>query len=332
MASLFAKVCFVFVLFVIGFVSAQDYCVTNPTSSNCSSYYPNENDITASNTQMCSGMMGSMAGCTINSLCSKEQYNSQYCATFSIYMDICDEMPMMPNCSTYRTMCVQGSYVPVCKYATLPLPNGQVLQQNISLICEMPMAPCSDCTTTSCASPLITYSQLCMMMPEMEQCAGWHTLCELIPDWSLCSSKHSSTKIPPMRMYFHFSFMDYVLFQNWVPDTSGSYAWTWIVVFVFTVFFEFLKLYRTRCEKKWNAQEYTSLNGGGFLDGEAPFRARIDITRGFLHALEVAWGFLVMLVVMTYNVGLFFAVLAGSFVGMVVVGRFVPYVPKAGCH
>jgi len=39
-----------------------------------------------------------------------------------------------------------------------------------------------------------------------------------------------------------------------------------------------------------------------------------------------------MLVAMTFNVGLFFAVLAGAFVGMLFVGRFMHYVPKASCH
>jgi len=135
-----------------------------------------------------------------------------------------------------------------------------------------------------------------------------------------------------MRMYFHWSFLDYVLFQKWVPNSTGTYTATWIAVLVFTIFFEVLKLMRTRYEKKWAAQEYTSINSTGLMDGEAPFRAKIDISRAFLHTIEVGWGFLVMLIVMTYNVGLFLAVLAGSFIGMLLVGRFVQYVPKAGCH
>ncbi len=77
----------------------------------------------------------------------------------------------------------------------------------------------------------------------------------------------------------------------------------------------------------------------------------MDIVRALLYTVEVGWGFLVMLVAMSYhyvifalliyfdvaryNVGLFFAILAGAFVGMLIFGRFVQFDPKSSstsCH
>jgi len=168
-------------------------------------------------------------------------------------------------------------------------------------------------------------------MPDMSECEAWQEMCAPIQDWSLCSAQ-SGNNIPPMRMYFHWGIMDYVLLQAWVPNSSLTYAATWIAVFVITVLFEVLKLVRTRYERRWTEElnEYVSVNSDN-VQGP-PFRFQADFMRAILHTIEVGWGFLVMLVVMTYNVGLFIAVLAGSFIGMLFVGRFVQYVPKAGCH
>jgi len=140
-----------------------------------------------------------------------------------------------------------------------------------------------------------------------------------------------------MRMYFHMGITDYVLFKSWVPNTTLTYIGTWVAIFLFTIVFEVMKLFRTRWEKKWADQlteEYTniSINSNSIFAGEAPFRTKIDFARATLHLIEVGWGFLVMLVVMTYNIGLFVAVLAGAFFGMLLIGRFVQYIPKAGCH
>jgi len=98
-----------------------------------------------------------------------------------------------------------------------------------------------------------------------------------------------------------------------------------------------LKLVRTRLEKRWNAEfeahaETELLLNNTIFAAQMPFRLGVDLPRAFLHLLEVAWGLLIMLVAMTFNVGLFFAVLAGAFVGMLFVGRFMHYVPKASCH
>lgn len=100
--------------------------------------------------------------------------------------------------------------------------------------------------------------------------SSFNTVNDIFDCSLLCSYGKSGSKVPQMRMYFHWSFMDYVLFQNWVPDSSGkwfinlfllmnavgTYAATWIAVFVFAIAFEVLKIIRIRCEKKWATVEY----------------------------------------------------------------------------
>jgi len=134
--------------------------------------------------------------------------------------------------------------------------------------------------------------------------------------------------LPLILFYFHWSISDYVLLRSWVPYDTATYAMTWLAVWLLSVLFEVIKLIRTRYEKKWSQPEYSTLNG----EAENPFRPKVEFLRALIHTTEVAWGFIVMLVVMTFNFGLFLAVLAGAFVGMLLVGRFVQYVPKAGCH
>ncbi len=45
---------------------------------------------------------------------------------------------------------------------------------------------------------LQVYSDLCVSMPEMKQCASWQTMCSVIPDWPLCPSGQSEVYI-----YYH---------------------------------------------------------------------------------------------------------------------------------
>ena len=47
----------------------------------------------------------------------------------------------------------------------------------------------------------------------------------------------------------------------------------------------------------------------------------LHITQTFLHMVQVAVGYLLMLVVMTYNLWLFFAVVLGAGLGYLVFGR-----------
>ncbi|KAH9875337.1 hypothetical protein J1614_004829 [Plenodomus biglobosus] len=53
-----------------------------------------------------------------------------------------------------------------------------------------------------------------------------------------------------------------------------------------------------------------------------PWRFGVDLPRALLSAVAVAVGYLLMLAVMTYNVGYFLSIVAGAFVGELAFGRF----------
>ncbi|KAL4959207.1 copper transporter family protein [Aspergillus stella-maris] len=57
----------------------------------------------------------------------------------------------------------------------------------------------------------------------------------------------------------------------------------------------------------------------------APWSCRVDGGRGLLEALRAFIGYILMLAVMTFNVGIFCAVLAGILVGEIVLGRHTPH-------
>jgi len=327
-------------------LSSYDDCVINPTDPSCAKYVLPDSTILPFISALC-GMMPTMPGCTINSICQDPQYSgSEYCKPFAVYKVLCNDMPKMNNCTAYKSMCspINGtSSVQQCKMNAIQAPNSSYCFSLITDMCsEMFMDGCAECTK-SCEY-LQYYSDMCLSMPDMSDCADWKKMCSPIGDWPLCNSEAAG--VPIMRMYFHTGIMDYVLFKKWVPRSDGFYVFTWFVVFLFGVSYEFLKLIRTRLEKRWNAEfeaqaEYQAINNGGktelllnssFFAAQMPFRWDVDLLRAFLHLLEVAWGLLIMLVAMTFNVGLFFAVLAGAFVGMLFVGRFMHYVPKASCH
>lgn len=39
--------------------------------------------------------------------------------------------------------------------------------------------------------------------------------------WKLCSAQANKDPIPIMRMYFHSGQLDYILFKEWVPTSTG---------------------------------------------------------------------------------------------------------------
>ena len=51
--------------------------------------------------------------------------------------------------------------------------------------------------------------------------------CALVPQWPICSGA-SPDQPPIMRMYFHQSVKDYILFQFAVPQTVGTASVSWI--------------------------------------------------------------------------------------------------------
>ena len=124
------------------------------------------------------------------------------------------------------------------------------------------------------------------------------------------------------------------------------------------ILYEGLKTVRSILEERWNAEgkegKHMGENGGSIQDLAGseeeeinhhhhggrmkwkfewvPFRWWVDIPRAFIIFVEVGAGLILMLVAMTFNVGLFLAVCCGAFCGSLIFGRLSAKFTKALCH
>ncbi|KKZ59909.1 hypothetical protein EMCG_05295 [[Emmonsia] crescens] len=149
------------------------------------------------------------------------------------------------------------------------------------------------------------------------------------------------------------------LYTNaWTPRSAGGYAGTCIFLMLLAVLFRAMVAAKTQLEHRWAAAAYsrryvvvagqtpeaeriqkdpnastaTLVTANGVeekvkvitrpLNGPAPFRFSVDLPRAALVMVLAGVGYLLMLAVMTMNVGYFMSVLAGVFVGDLAVGRF----------
>ncbi|CAH8350673.1 unnamed protein product [Eruca vesicaria subsp. sativa] len=119
------------------------------------------------------------------------------------------------------------------------------------------------------------------------------------------SSSMANQTNPDMMMTMHMTFFwgknTEVLFSGWPGTSSGMYALSLIVVFLFAVITEWL----AHCP---------ILRGGG----STSFVSRIVQTA--VYTLRVGFSYLVMLAVMSFNGGIFIAAMAGFAVGFLLFG------------
>ncbi|EEH48571.1 uncharacterized protein PADG_04650 [Paracoccidioides brasiliensis Pb18] len=146
--------------------------------------------------------------------------------------------------------------------------------------------------------------------------------------------------------------------NDWTPRSAGTYAGTCIFLIVLAVIFRALLAAKSMLEHRWaaaamsrryvvvagqlpaaeriqmdpNASTGTLVSANGVeekvrvvanLKGQtAPWRFSVDLPRALLVMVTAGVGYLLMLAVMTMNVGYFMSVLAGVFVGDVALGRY----------
>jgi len=334
-----------------------DSCVRNPADPECASYEMPLPMVQWGIDTNCM-MMDFMPGCTVERICTTSSVSSSsYCDGFSILKDLCLDMPSMRGCNNYTTMCkTNGSVVGQCGTKALPLPNSMALSNIVEGMCnDMFMEPCSKCLPKQGmflqCDILQVYSDLCKSM-WMDGCQSWETLCQTIPDWPLCSSS-SGDEVPVMRMYFHFSILDYVLFKEWVPRDWLQYTLSILAIIAMGIAYEFLKVMRSvhagwaksrdearalqfavqRDDVIDQATEHFQNRDSQLVSSTMKWDWKVELMRASLAFLETALALILMLVAMTFNVGLFLAVCGGAFCGSLLFGRFsnVGY-SKYGCH
>jgi len=287
-----------------------------PWDPSCKNFILPDQQITSMNTALC-GMY--MPGCTILNICNNAKYSGMYpdfCKPFSIYKELCNDMPKMDSCSTYNKMCTSNSTIEQCSTKTLPLLHGKNYSELIEGICgSMDMDGCEICHNDKKCDRLKVYSDLCIQMDNMKQCDSWHSLCHMVSDWPLCAN----TLVPQMKMYFHTGINEYLLFQELVPQTLGQYLIAILLVFIVSFGYELLKLCRNKLTTNYRRKRDEKLGYtlGKILKWDKFIYVASNTS---IYFLEICIGFLLMLLVMTYNLFICLAIIFGRLLGSFVCG------------
>ncbi|KAI9740305.1 MAG: hypothetical protein M1834_004883 [Cirrosporium novae-zelandiae] len=154
-----------------------------------------------------------------------------------------------------------------------------------------------------------------------------------------------------MTMTFFTSTVTPLYSNAWAPDNAGKYAGTCIFLIVLAVVFRGLLGLRGLLEAYWvgmgGASRYVARNmeeaddgsgedrgKGGFaavnsMSGRedkwwssTPWRINVDGSRALLDMVLVGMSYLLMIAVMTMNVGYFMSILGGTFLGSLIFGRY----------
>ncbi|KAI0458054.1 Ctr copper transporter [Xylaria acuta] len=168
----------------------------------------------------------------------------------------------------------------------------------------------------------------------------------------------SSSDSHSMHMsVFNNDMMTALYSDAWTPSTAGAYAGTIIFLIFLGALFRVLLAAKALAEARWldaemrrryvvvqgklpvseqlsrdDLSKRMTLTENGVEEDvfvvqrtkqiHRPFRLSVDPLRAALDTIITGVGYLLMLAVMTVNVGYFLAVLGGTFLGSLLVGRF----------
>ncbi|KAH8658200.1 Ctr copper transporter [Xylariales sp. PMI_506] len=129
----------------------------------------------------------------------------------------------------------------------------------------------------------------------------------------------NSTSSSAMDMVFFYSNLTPLFTDAWTPSGTGAYAGTCIFLIIFTVIHRALVAFRNTVfappKPRHEMDSIKALSTSRFNAGK-------EIARGIIEVMIGAIGYLLMIAVMTMNVGYFSSVLAGIFLGAFLVGRY----------
>jgi len=153
------------------------------------------------------------------------------------------------------------------------------------------------------------------------------------------ASADSMAMSAPM-MVFLSSTMTPLYSAAWSPATTGHYAGTCVFIVILAAIFRGLIAMRAVQAGRWalaekrrpyviastkvQAQVITeqSLDGKEGRGVIRPWRLSVDVPRACIDTVIAGVGYLLMLAVMTMNVGYFMSVLGGTFLGSLAIGRY----------
>ncbi|KAG5459967.1 MAG: hypothetical protein BJ554DRAFT_8051 [Olpidium bornovanus] len=121
----------------------------------------------------------------------------------------------------------------------------------------------------------------------------------------------------PQRPYFHVDIRDYFLLRCLVPLNAGHYFCACLVTFLLAMGRVAIQVVTPRFESRWCDAELCSSS----TVGHETYRRRLDrlavaARRALWSTLSLLVSTLIMLVMMSFNLGFFLAALLGHFVGV----------------
>ncbi|PNS18804.1 hypothetical protein CAC42_5343 [Sphaceloma murrayae] len=160
---------------------------------------------------------------------------------------------------------------------------------------------------------------------------------------STSDSGHSSMMaMSDMMMTFFTSTSTALYSEDWTPNSTGQYAGTCIFLIALCILFRalvairanFVELsynYRHRHEPSWKHTQIDAKGTGKLKSGQKRFAWLIEeaIPRAVLDTVLAGTSYLLMLAVMTMNVGYFLSILAGTFLGSLCLGQYTGSAPLA---
>lgn len=156
-----------------------------------------------------------------------------------------------------------------------------------------------------------------------------HDHAAMVAQTTTTGHNHGGSDGMMMQMYFEAGYKAVVLFQGWDIQTIGAMVGSCIGIFLMGILYEGLKYFREYLSSKhYTSVTYNNVKTPGEAGSETssqvnrtPMSFKTSVTSAShyiqtaLHLLQMIISYLLMLIVMTYNVWLFMAVVLGCTVG-----------------
>ncbi|KAJ4299998.1 hypothetical protein N0V90_005246 [Kalmusia sp. IMI 367209] len=132
-----------------------------------------------------------------------------------------------------------------------------------------------------------------------------------------------------MAMTFFTSTTTPLFSSAWTPTSTGQYAGTCIFLIAFAAIFRALLAIRFNFDAVMNSVKHGRGDDQVYLytdeikKARRPWKANEAVALGAIDVLVGGVGYLLMIAVMTMNVGYFLSALAGIFVGSLAFSRFM---------